>query len=93
MNPLELIAFVESNIPEAEQLNALALLADAPEEDFKALMRLPVTNDLPAFHIGPEGLGSSLVGANYGVAAPLPGQEPVAAEPSIGELLVGEING
>lgn len=92
MNPLELIAFVEANVPAAEQLNALALLADPPGEDFQVKTKLPVVNELPAFHVGQAGLGSELANTNYGVAAPVLGQAPQATELSIGDLLTGDID-
>ncbi len=93
MNPLELIAFIEANVPETEQLNALALLADPPGEDFIPKARLPVVNELPAYHVGAGGLGTELAGTNYGVAAPVIGQEVSTPTPSIGELLTGDLDG
>ena len=93
MNPLELVRFVESVLPEHERANALALLADAPGEDFLAKIPLPVQNELPAFRVGTNTLGSNLANLNYGVAAPVFGEEPATLDKSIGELLTGEIDG
>lgn len=91
MNPLELIKFIESAVKgETQQLNALALMADAPSEEYIAAMRLPVQNELPAFALGDAGVGSDLANLDYGVAAPVPGQE--ATTQSIGELLIGEVD-
>lgn len=94
VNPLEILKFVESAITgEAQQLNALALLAEAPSEDFAASIRLPVQNELPAYQLGNNGLGSTLANTDYGIAAPVPGQAPGIADQSIGELLTGDLNG
>lgn len=93
MNPLEIIKFVQSQLGEgSEQLNALAALADAPGEDFQPTMKLPVHNHIPAFRLGDDGLGSVLANFNYGIPAPVLGQE-VSMTPNIGQLLVGEFNG
>lgn len=93
MGPLELMKFVESTVEGAdEQLAALALLADAPGDDFTAPVRLPVQNELPAFKIGDGSLGSHLAELDYGVPAPVLGQ-PIEESQSIGDLLIGEING
>lgn len=93
MNVMELIKFVQSHLPEGPaQVRALAALSDAPSEDFVPTIRLPVQNSVPAFKLGNEGLGSLLANLNYGVAAPVIGQE-VAKTPDLGQLLVGERNG
>lgn len=92
MMPLELLKFVQGQTGnEAEQLQALAALADAPGEDFSPRMSLPVQNDIPSFRIGDGSLGSLLAGTNYGIPAPVIGQED-SGEPSLGQLLIGEEN-
>ena len=94
MNPLELLKFIEGSVEgDANQLNALALMADAPADDFTSSMKLPVQNQIPAFQLGDKGLGSMLANLNYGSAAPVPGQAPEPASQSIGDMLTGEING
>ncbi len=93
MNILELINFVESNVKTPQdQLNALAALQDAPDDEFQAKIRLPVQNEIPAFRVGDAGVGSVLKEQNYGVPAPVPGKV-TPSELSIGELLIGEKNG
>ena len=92
MNPLELMQFVEANVPASEQLNALALLADAPGEDFQASIHLPVQNALPALRLGGPDVGSLLANMNHGVAGPVIGQASTT-EPTLGELLIGETDG
>jgi hypothetical protein len=90
MDPLELLKFVQGSArTEAEQLNALAAMADAPGEDFVGRIKLPVQNKLPAFKLGKGDLGSILAGQDHGVAAPVIGQE-TSGEPTIGQLLIGE---
>jgi len=91
MGPLELIRFIEANVDGPEQLHALAALSDAPVEGFQSKIKLPVQNELPAFSLGDGGVGSSLRGLDYGVPAPVPGQESPAPL-SVGELLVGDPN-
>ena len=94
MSPLELIAFVESMVEGKDaQLNALALLSDAPGEDYQAKIPLPTTNELPAIKLGNNSLGANLANVNYGVAAPVPGKEQAPADMSIGQLLTGDLNG
>ena len=91
LSPLELVKLVQAhNVPESEQAEVLAALADAPPEDFAANMPLPTPNKLPAFKLGGKDLGSILAGKDYGMAAPLPG-EKMQEEPTIGQLLVGEM--
>lgn len=88
-NILELIKLVQGTARnESEQVRLLASLAEPPGEDFEAKMKLPVTNDLPAFNLG-SGLGSTIAGQDYGVAAPVFGQSG-GGEPSLGQLLIGE---
>ena len=90
MNPLELLKLVQGTArTEAEKLQALAGLADAPSEDFEQKMRLPVQNDIPAFKLGTGDIGSILAGLDYGVPAPVIGQES-GGDISIGQLLIGE---
>ena len=90
MNPLEILKFVQGQVNGgSEQLHALAALADAPGEDFQPTMRLPVQNPIPAFRLGDSGLGSLLANLDYGVPAPVLGQE-IVRTPDIGQLLVGE---
>ncbi len=91
MNPLELLKFVQgSQRNETEQLKMLAALSDAPPEDYEATVRLPQQNELPAFQLGDGGVGSQLMGLDYGVPAPVP-DSPQADNASIGQLLVGEL--
>ena len=92
MGPLELLKLVQGTArTEAEKLQALAGLADAPPEDFEPKMKLPVQNDIPAFKLGTGDLGSILAGLDYGVAAPVIGQD-TSGDASIGQLLIGEEN-
>jgi len=93
MNPLELFKLVQNQYDnEQDQIHALAALADAPPEDYQATISLPVQNPIPAYRLGDGGLGSLLANTNYGVPAPVLGQEKSGETLSIGELLVGEIN-
>lgn len=91
MSPLELMKFVQVHVPATDQLHALAAMADAPAEDYVPLSPLPAQNVLPSFKLGDGGLGSILSGQNYGVPAPIFGEKD-SSPPSIGQLLVGEIN-
>ncbi len=91
MNPVELIKFVREHFePGSEQLQALAALSDAPPEDYKPVMQLPVQNELPAFKIGDGSPGSLLLNQGFGVPAPVFGQEG-GGTPTIGQLLIGEM--
>lgn len=93
MDPIEIFKFVQSQLSEGpDRLHALAALGDAPPEDFQPLMRLPVQNPIPAFKVGNDDLGNLLANQNHGVPAPVLGQDPAEA-PSIGHLLVGDIDG
>ena len=91
LDPLELVKLVQAhNVPEGEQAQVLAVLAEAPDESYKAKMRLPSMSKLPAFKLGKNDFGSVLAGKDYGIAAPLPGAES-NSKPTIGELLVGDM--
>jgi hypothetical protein len=93
LSPLDLVKFVKSySTNPQEQLQHLAALADAPGEDFESKIKLPMQRDIPAFNLGDGSLGSVLADQEYAVPAPVPGQEN-AQVPSVGELLVGEIDG
>lgn len=90
-SPFELWRMLEKekNVPRAKRLEALAAMADAPPEDFSVSLSLPVRNPLPAYKLGDGSLGSQLDGQNYGIAAPVIGQNTSSGK-SIGELLVGD---
>ena len=95
MNFMELLKFAQSQTKdEGRQVEIMAsLLGEAPAEDFTPPpAKLPTQNELPAFSVKQDGIGGDLAGLDFGVAAPLFGQK-ADREPSIGELLVGEING
>ena len=93
MNPFELFQFVKSRFDnEHDQLHALAALQDAPPEDFSPTIKLPVQNPIPAFRLGDGGLGSLLANQDYGVPAPVFGQESSGETLDIGELLVGDMS-
>lgn len=90
MTALELLKMVqESGLSQREQLEALAALSDAPPQDYAPLMKLPIQNQLPSYRLGSDGIGDVLSGWNYGVAAPVIGQETVA-DSSLGQILLGE---
>jgi hypothetical protein len=92
MNPMDLVKFVQAHIPAPDQVHALAALSDAPPEDYIPKIRLPTQNTLPAFKIGDDSPGSILAGQNYGVPAPVFGEKG-SEPPTIGQLLVGEVDG
>lgn len=92
-NIMELIKLVQGTArSEAEQIEALAAMADAPGDDFAPTMRLPTVNDLPAFKVGNGGIGSKIAGLDHGIAGPVPGQERTTP-PTLGELLIGDTDG
>lgn len=89
-NPLELLKFVQGKARnESEALQMLAVMADAPPEDYQAQVRLPTQSEIPSFQVGGNDAGSLLAGFNHGEAAPVIGQE-INTPMSIGELLVGD---
>lgn len=91
MNPIDLIKFITETIAsEPDRLNALAALSDAPPEDYVPKIQLPVQNDIPAFKIGNGSFGSMLLNQDYGIPAPVIGQEDTIV-PSIGQLLIGDM--
>lgn len=91
MNPLEMLKFVQGKTrDESEQLKLLASMGAAPDENYTPKIRLPVQNELPAFNLDNGKMGSILAGKNYGIAAPVIGEEPPASN-DIGSLLVGDI--
>ena len=90
MDPLDLLKLVNSTQrSEADKLQALAAMADAPGEDFMRGVKLPTQNAIPAFKLGNGGLGSMIAGTDYGIAAPVIGQKSNYNQ-SIGQLLIGE---
>lgn len=87
---MEIIKFVQSQTPnENEQAKMLAALVDAPGEDFEPKMPLPVQNEIPAYKLGDDSIGSILANQNKGIPAPIPNM-PEQNERTIGQLLTGE---
>lgn len=92
LSPLDLVKFVQGHTTNPqEQLHHLAALADAPGKDYAPKIRLPVQREVPAFNVGDGSLGSILADQEYAMPAPVIG-ESGKGPPSIGELLVGDIN-
>lgn len=93
MDTLALIKFVQQHTGDInEQAKILAAYGPPPEEGFAPKQKLPVQNDIPSLSLKQETVGGDLAGLDYGVPAPMfgeKGNEP----PSLGQLLVGEING
>ena len=95
MNPLELVKLLQtSGLSEREQQEALAAMGEAPGEDYQPEMQLPHMNSIPAFRLGDGSMGSLLAGQDYGVAAPVLGQEQsFTPNETVGQLLVGDSHG
>lgn len=91
-NVLELIKMAQGQTRnEAEQAQILSTFG-APPENFQPKVQLPVINDMPSFSIAQKGVGGALSGKDYGVPAPIPGQEN-PTPPTLGQLLIGDFDG
>jgi len=89
MNVLEQIKFIQGELRnESEQLDALAILGKPPEK-LEPKIKVPVMNELPAYSLKTDGVGSDLLNLSHGVAVGPPGETPDES-PSIGHLLIGE---
>lgn len=92
MDTLALIKFVQQHTDDIDQQAKILAAYGPPPEEFEPKQKLPVQNDIPSFSLKQNSVGGDLAGLDYGVPAPMFGEKGNEA-PSLGQLLVGDING